>query len=84
MKGREQLAHDTASMLLHKVGAVLGRHKRWKLCLTRRPSYVVCCSPCLLPQLAPEGHPGAGGPLLDWGHVVESLNKVWATACCVR
>jgi hypothetical protein len=27
-------------------------------------------------QRAPEGHPGAGGPLLDWGHVVEALNKV--------
>ncbi len=30
----------------------------------------------LFHQSAPEGHPGAGGPLLDWGHVVEALNKV--------
>ncbi|KAL6759024.1 hypothetical protein V8C86DRAFT_2583435 [Haematococcus lacustris] len=27
-------------------------------------------------QRAPEGHPAAGGPLLDWGHVLEALNKL--------
>lgn len=35
-------------------------------------------------QTAPPGHEAEGGPLMDWGHVVETLNKVrergWGTA----
>ena len=27
-------------------------------------------------QTAPPGHEADGGPLMDWGHVVEALNKV--------
>ncbi len=35
-------------------------------------------------QRVPEGSPGAGGPLLDWGYVIEALNKVRVYGCvCV-
>ena len=29
-------------------------------------------------QTAPPGHDAEGGPLMDWGHVIETLNKVGA------
>ncbi|KAF5831831.1 hypothetical protein DUNSADRAFT_12545 [Dunaliella salina] len=31
-------------------------------------------------QTAPSGHEAEGGPLMDWGHVIESLNKLDAGA----
>ncbi len=34
-------------------------------------------------QRVPEGSPGAGGPLLDWGYVIEALNKVCGVALVV-
>lgn len=32
-------------------------------------------------QTAPPGHEDEGGPLMDWGHVIEALNKVSGVVC---